>query len=101
MANWHVRQRSGNGIEVAFHIAVPAGNNTGGISWANALVKSGLGGTTVLADGTGTDGGISASEKASLVAGNLLEVIATYQVQPGQSAAQVSAALTALWNDLS
>jgi hypothetical protein len=70
----HVLERVGNQYRVALHITVPTGNNSAGVSWANVLIKSGLGGDTVLADGTGTDGGISAAEKASIAGGTVLEV---------------------------
>ncbi len=75
MANIHVLDRQGNGWRVAVHIAVPAGNNAAGLAWATALLRSGNGGTTVLPDGDGTGGTVSAAEKTSVTNGTVLEVL--------------------------
>lgn len=75
MSNIHVLERSSSGYRVALHIAVPAGNNAAGTAWSSVAIKSGRGGRTVLADGTGTDGGIAAAEKTTITNGTVLEVV--------------------------
>jgi hypothetical protein len=77
MSNVHVLERGGATYRMAFHIPIPAGNNSAGLAWSAVLLKSGLGGTTVLVDGngTGTDGGISTTEKAAIAAGTVFEVV--------------------------
>jgi hypothetical protein len=75
MSNVHVLARSDGLYTMAFHIPIPAGNNSAGLAWSAVLIKSGVGGTTVIPDGTGTDGGISSTEKAALAAGTLFEVV--------------------------
>lgn len=77
MANLHTLLRSGVEVTVAAHIAVPVGNNSAGVAWAMALLNSGLGGKTVLKDGDGTGGTISAAEKAAIVAGTVVEAVDT------------------------
>jgi hypothetical protein len=75
MSNVHVLEQSGGLYRMAFHIAIPTGTNSAGLTWQAVLIKSGLGGTTVIPDGTGTDGGISSAEKAAIAAGSLFEVV--------------------------
>ena len=75
MSNVHVLDKQGQGWRVALHVAVPGGNNSAGVAWSSVALKSGRAGTTVLADGTGSDGGIASAEKASIVAGTVVEVL--------------------------
>lgn len=79
MSNSHVRDFNGGAYTVVFHVATPAGNNSPNLAYSAILVLSGLGGKTVLPDGNGlgTDGGISVTEKASIAAGTLYEVVDT------------------------
>jgi hypothetical protein len=65
---------------VAVHWSVPAGNNSAGTPWKTALLNSRLAGTTVLKDGDGTAGTISAAEKASIVAGDVVETVDTVRI---------------------
>lgn len=88
----------GNGVtRIVFHIAVPAGNNSAGISWVNAVKNSGLGGTTVLPDGDGTGGTISTAEKLELTNGTTYEYVwSDVPVPAGMNVAQANAYLDAL-----
>lgn len=83
MSNIHVLERTNGLYRMAFHIAVPAGNNSAGLAWQSVLLKSGVGGTTILVDGdgTGTDGGISTAEKASIAAGSVYEIVDSVDIQ--------------------
>lgn len=83
MANLHIllRDPAGSDIAAVAHVAVPVGTNSAGVSWQTAVVRSGKGGTTVLPDGDGTAGTIAAAEKASIVAGSLIEVPLTLRPQ--------------------
>ncbi len=79
-----------NRWRVVMHFPVPAGNNTAGVSWRDALVASGIGGTTILPDGDGTGGTISTADKVKIVSGALLEHVESVRLGDGnpQSAAE-------------
>lgn len=80
MAKAHVLTTSGEQIRIAFHVAVPVGNNVAGIAWTTAIRNSGLGGRTVLPDGDGTGGTISVAEKTNITTdGTVYEVVRTVQ----------------------
>jgi len=92
MANTHIlEQIKPNVFRVALHIPIPSANNNSGVNWQTALINSGTGGTTVLKDGDGTAGTISAAEKAQIVAGSLYEYVA---VEEGQAIATVPVLFT-------
>ena len=77
MANIHVLDQTGPGrFRVVYHIAVPATTNSAGVAWRSAIAQS-INQTTpsVLPDGDGTNGTISAAEKAQIVAGAVLEIV--------------------------
>jgi hypothetical protein len=79
----------GNRFRFAFHVPVPGtGTNRAGIQWRTALIDSGLGGSTVLPDGDGTGGTISAAEKAEVEAGSVYELIRQIDTNPGETATQ-------------
>jgi hypothetical protein len=73
VANIHALRYDGTSISGVAHVAIPPGNNSAGVSWQVALIRSGLGGTTVLPDGDGTGGTISAAEKSQIASGALYE----------------------------
>ncbi|KKN26051.1 hypothetical protein LCGC14_0878570 [marine sediment metagenome] len=79
-----------NRWRVAMHFPVPAGNNAAGVPWRGALVASGIGGTTVLPNGDGTGGTISAADKALIQSGALLEHVESVRLGAGnpQAAAE-------------
>ena len=60
----------------AFHVAVPATNNVVGCPWRTVALRNG-GGVTVLPDGNGLLGTISAAEKAQILSGAIVEVVKT------------------------
>lgn len=107
MANYHVLTGSGDGnsFTVVFHVAVPGvGNNRAGVQWRTALVNSKLGGTTVLVDGDGSGGTVSAAEKAQIQAGAVFEVVEQVATNPGETALQlrdkIDARFTALVTEI-
>lgn len=61
---------------IAMHFAVPDQENTVSVGYRQALIVSGIGGTTVLPEGTGP-GRITGAEKAQIEAGERYEHIAT------------------------
>ncbi len=85
MADMHVLIGNGRQWRVAMHFAVPAGNNTAGVSWSDALANSELGGATVLPDGDGTGGTVSAAEKTSIESGTILEYVVVLPIESGGS----------------
>jgi len=81
MSSIHVLAGNGSNLYTAvIHIATPAGNNAVGVSWATALVNSGMAKTTMTA-GTGP-GQISTSEKAQIEAGTVIEAVTQWQDDP-------------------
>jgi hypothetical protein len=98
VANWHVLTGSadGNSFTLVYHVPVPGtGTNRAGVQWRPALLNSGLGGKTVLPDGDGTGGTVSAAEKASIAAGALFEVVEALATNPGETAAALQARVDA------
>lgn len=85
MSDMHVLVGDGNQAwSVVMHVAVPDATNSVGVNWRTAVVNSGLGGATSLPDGDGTAGTISAAEKAQVEAGEVLECVATLEIDgPG------------------
>lgn len=74
MAKIHVLEGSGSppGIfRVIVHANTPAGNNSAGVSWATALINSGRAFTRMV-EGNGA-GQITTAEKASVLAGTVME----------------------------
>lgn len=100
MAKAHVLDSAGAETRVAFHIAVPAGNNSAGIAWSAAVKNSGVGSTTVLEDGNGQGGTIGATEKAEVTNGTVFEKVVSTSIPAGMNAAQANAFLDALHADL-
>ena len=94
MANVHVLQTPGPGrFRVVYHVAIPATNNSAGVPWRTAVANSRPTGATappisVLPDGDGTAGTISAAEKAQIVSGAVHEIV---RDEKGQTAATISA----------
>jgi hypothetical protein len=97
MANWHALTGTldGNSFQIVFHVTIPSANNAAGINYRTALVNSGLGGRTVLPDGDGTGGTISAAEKTSIQSGALYEYAEDFATNPGESAAALQARIDA------
>lgn len=92
MANIHVLAMDGSEFTAAFHLAIPNTNNTAGVNWRTAVLRNGYG-TTVLPDGDGTLGTISASEKSDIQSGAVVEIVET--VKPADGAFLNGAALDA------
>lgn len=75
---------------VVMHFPVPAGNNDAGLPWRTALIRSGIGGTTILPDGDGTLGTIDPDDKLLIESGALLEHVESVRLGSGnpQAAAE-------------
>lgn len=106
MANLHILTSDARTAEVAAvaHVAVPVGNNAAGIAWRTAVVRSGLGGRTVLPDGDGTGGTISAAEKTGIVTdGSLYEEPVTLRPAsvPSGNQAALNAYMDAVYSEVS
>jgi hypothetical protein len=74
MADMHVRQYDSNRrlAEVVMHFPIASANNDVGVNYRTALVNSGMGGTTILPEGTGP-GQITTAEKNQIEAGEVYE----------------------------
>ena len=76
MASIHILSMDGTEFTAAFHVAIPATNNAASCPWRTVVLRNG-GGTTILPDGDGTLGTISAAEKAQILSGEVAEVVQT------------------------
>ena len=76
MANVHILDyQDGGRLRMVFHFAVPNTSNPRGVNYRTILAQLGLYGTTILPDGDGTNGTISAAEKASIDSRAVVEVV--------------------------
>ena len=83
MANVHILDvQRGTYARLVYHIPVPSGNNNSGVAWKDVIVRAGLNPASILRDGDGAGGTISAAEKASIAAGDLVEIVITEKAQP-------------------
>lgn len=96
MAHWHARMgdADGNSFQVLFHIPIPNVNNRVGVNYRTALTRSGVGGTTVMAEGN-SPGLITTAELAQITSGALYEHAETIHTNPGETAAQLQARIDA------
>lgn len=78
---------------VVVHDTTPAGNNSAGVAWSDAVKNSGLAATS-MQEGTGA-GQITTAEKASVLAGTTLEATFTFQDDPSWTTNQRNTALDA------
>ena len=89
MAHIHVLERypATGAVRVALHIPIPDVQNPRGIAYRTAIVRSGKGGTSVLAVGAIPDtpgpGEIAQSELTSIEAGALVECVETLRLETG------------------
>ena len=87
MSDIHVLSgRKGSEWRVVFHFAVPATNNSVGVSWRDAIVGAGLN-VTILPTGTNT-WEISTADKALIDSGVLFEVSTSIRIETGGSTNQ-------------
>ncbi len=102
MADMHVLTGDGNRYRVVMHFDVPAGNNSAGVAWSDAVPKSaGLGELgnpatpkTILRDGDGTGATIDATEKTAVESGAMFEHVADFLIESsGFTPLEVRAAL--------
>jgi hypothetical protein len=83
MPDTHVlTQPNLNKFKLVRHVVIPVGNNSAGVSWQLCLINSRIGGNSVLMDGNGTGGTISAAEKALIANGSLYEVVEDNATMP-------------------
>jgi len=82
MANIHVLEFvDTNKVRVVAHVAIPETTNNAGLTWRQLALLTDRGGTTILRDGDGTLGTISAAEKTQILAGAIIEVQATLEIE--------------------
>jgi len=95
MSKLHILEATGEGqFRIAIHTAVPAGNNAAGKAWKDVLLASGRSGTTALAEGIGP-GQVDAAERATIVAGDIIEIIAAVPLESGgATAGSLNASMT-------
>lgn len=87
MADMHVLDGDGNvSWRVIMHFPVPAGNNSAGVGWHEALVNSGRAQTQLIV-GIGP-GRIEQSEKTAIEAGEIYEHLASVALEGGGGCTQ-------------
>jgi len=94
MANLHVLEQIGPArFRVVLHVAIPAGNNPAGVPRRTAVAAHvDAAKPSVLPDGDGTAGTISAAEKAQIISGAVYEVV---RDEKGQTGAGINAMFAA------
>ena len=82
MAIWHVLPGDSGVVRLVCHFPAPVGDNQANppISHALAAKRFGLSGTTVLPDGDGLGGTISAAEKTAILDGTTLEKVVGFDL---------------------
>lgn len=94
MSDMHVLTGNGRDFRVVMHFPAVVGTNSAGVTWADALANSGIGGKTVLVDGNGQNGTILAAEKNQIENGAIFEHVEDFPIlSGGSSAIEVTAAL--------
>ena len=98
MADIHILAGDGRKHwRVVFHLDVPDADNDVGVNYRTALANSGLGGTSVMAEGTGP-GQITTAELALVAAGQVYECVESVRSDTrGQTEASQRAALKAAY----
>ena len=87
MSDIHILHGDAKGRQwsVVMHYTVPAANTPIGVSYRAALVASGLGGTTALADAADDDNPrgweITSADKAKITSGELREIAGQFRVE--------------------
>ena len=82
MSDMHVLSGHDSDWDVVMHFPVPDANNDVGVSYADAIVASGIGGVTRMTEGTGP-GQIVPAEKALIEAGQVYEHRKDFLVESG------------------
>ena len=83
MANTHLLEvQRGVYARIAYHLPTQAGANSAGVAWKDVVIRSGMGGKTILPDGDGAGGTISATEKAQIASGDIYEMVVIEKAQP-------------------
>lgn len=86
MSAIHVLEGDGQTYEVVVHFAVPAGSNSGGLTWKAAALAAGFTGTTVLPTGTGP-AQIDTTERTQVIAGDVGEIVVRILTESGGTSA--------------
>ena len=82
MADMHITTGDGERWTIVMHFPVPDVNNDVAVNYRTALVNSGIGGTTVMAEGV-DPGQIGTTEKTAIEAGEVFEHVGTFRVESG------------------
>ena len=82
MAFIHVLAAEQGTFQCVIHTPVPAGSNTATFTWKNVFLASGRSGTSALTEGL-LPGQIATAEKATIVAGDVLEISASINLDSG------------------
>jgi hypothetical protein len=98
MADMHVITGRDEKWSIVMHFAVPDSNNAVAVNYRTAIINSGIGGSTVLIAGDGTNGTIVAAESANIDSGAVYEHVVPFIVESGgTSNAELRATLRALY----
>src|SRR3990167_9132379 len=86
MAKVHILERGADdSLTLVIHFAAPTGNNQAPIPWSEACLASGRSGKTILPDGETRGYQITAAEKANVLSGSTIEIVAHLESGAGPS----------------
>lgn len=83
MSKIHILKGNNKEYRAVLHFATPSGSNSAGKSWKDCALEGGIG-ATILPEGDGV-GQITAVEKASIVAGDVIEISDSILVESGDA----------------
>lgn len=75
MSDVHILSGPNGRLRMVCHVPIPNGNNSAGVAWSTAVRNWRPGPVTILKDGDGAAGTISAAEKTALESGALYESV--------------------------
>ena len=97
MADIHILDGRGRDVRVVMHFDVPDQTNEVNNSYRAALIGSGRGGTTIMAEGVGI-GQVTAEEKSKIEAGEVYEFVEAWDIESGGTTnAQLRAAIRKIY----
>lgn len=100
MSQWHCLERRGATWKLIYHYPINTATNGSGVTYRTAIVNSGLGGTTAMTAGDGSNGTISSAEKSSVESGAVLELVRYLDITQGGNitvAADIATYIDADW----
>lgn len=90
MSKVHVLTQEGGMTRVLYHVTTPAGSNSAGVTWVDAVKNSGVYGLLSKMPTGNTPGAITTAEANQLAAGSVIEFEGEYPVPDNITTAQAN-----------